>query len=72
MTDALIREAAVRGVDLYITGQLRQPAAAAVEETGIRVIVVGHRRSEDWGLRSLAGVLRDRYFNLEVVLPPVG
>lgn len=71
MTDALIREAAVRGADLYITGQLR-PAAVAVEETGIRVIAVGHRRSEEWGLRSLAGVLRDRYFDLEVVLPPVG
>ncbi len=72
MTDALIREASGRGADLYITGQLRQPAAAAVEETGIRVIAVGHRRSEEWGLRSLAGVLRDRYFNLEVVLPPLG
>ena len=72
MTDALIREAAVQGADVYITGQLRQPAAAAVEETGIRVIAVGHRRSEEWGLRSLAGVLRDRYWDLEVVLPPVG
>ncbi|MBD2740738.1 Nif3-like dinuclear metal center hexameric protein [Coleofasciculus sp. FACHB-1120] len=72
MTDALIREAAMRSAGVYITGQLRQPAAAAVEETGIRVIAVGHRRSEEWGLRSLAGVLRDRYFDLEVVLPPLG
>lgn len=68
MTDALIREAASRGVDIYITGQLRQPAQAAVLETGISVVGVGHRRCEQWGLRALAGVLRERWFRLEVVL----
>lgn len=70
MTDALVREAALRKVDLYITGQLRQPAEAAVKETGISVVAVGHRRCEEWGLRALSGVLRDRYSKLQVVLPP--
>nr|MDQ6926055.1 Nif3-like dinuclear metal center hexameric protein [Candidatus Eremiobacteraeota bacterium] len=32
MTDALVREAAARGVGLYVTGQLRAPARAAVRE----------------------------------------
>jgi putative NIF3 family GTP cyclohydrolase 1 type 2 len=69
MNDALVREAAARGADVYITGQLRQPAALAVKETGIGAIAIGHRRSEEWGLRALAGVVRDRWSKLEVVLP---
>lgn len=72
MTDALIREAAARGADLYVTGQFRQPAQDAVRETGIGVIAVGHRRSEVWGLRALSGVLRERWSGLEVFLPPLG
>jgi putative NIF3 family GTP cyclohydrolase 1 type 2 len=70
MTEALVREAVSRGADVYITGQLRQPAEATVLETGISVIGVGHRRCEEWGLRALAGVMRERWFELEVILPP--
>ncbi|HEY9600343.1 MAG TPA: Nif3-like dinuclear metal center hexameric protein [Allocoleopsis sp.] len=70
MTDELVREAALRRADVYITGQLRQPAQNAVNETGIGVIAVGHRRCEEWGLRALAGVMRERWFGLEVILPP--
>lgn len=70
MTDALVREAASRGADIYITGQLRQPAKAAWVETGISVVAVGHRRCEEWGLRALAGVLCERWSRLEVILPP--
>ncbi|MDZ8055736.1 MAG: Nif3-like dinuclear metal center hexameric protein [Aulosira sp. ZfuVER01] len=66
MTDALVREAAERGADVYITGQLRQPAAAALQETKIGAIAVGHRRSEVWGLRSLAGILQERWADLAV------
>lgn len=69
MNDALVRLAASRGADIYITGQFRQPAQQAVLETGIGVVVVGHRRSEEWGLRALAGVVRERWSELEVVLP---
>jgi len=67
MTDTLVREAVSRGADMYITGQLRQPAQTAVLETGISIVGIGHRRSEEWGLRALAGVLRERWFRLEVV-----
>ena len=72
MSDALVREADVRGADLYVTGQLRQPAEIAAVETGIGVIAVGHRRSEEWGLRAIAHVLQERWYELEVVLPALG
>ncbi len=58
MNDALVREAHARGVGLYATGQWRQPARVAVHETGLGVVVIGHRRSEQWGLRTLCGWLR--------------
>ncbi len=70
MTDALVREAAERDAQVYLTGQFRQPARSAVIETGIGVIVVGHRRSEAWGLGALAGVLRERWSTLKVVVLP--
>lgn len=69
MSDALVREAASRGANVYITGQLRQPAQAAVLETGIGVVAVGHRRCEEWGLQALAGVVRLRWSKLKVILP---
>jgi len=68
ITEKLVHEALARGVEVYITGQLRQPALEAIKETKIRVIAVGHRRSEAWGLRALAGVLQERWFNLKVVV----
>jgi putative NIF3 family GTP cyclohydrolase 1 type 2 len=70
MTDRLVREAALRGANVYVTGQLRQPAEEAVRETGISVVAVGHRRCEEWGLRALAGVMRERWCELTVILPP--
>jgi putative NIF3 family GTP cyclohydrolase 1 type 2 len=70
MTEALVRQAASCGADVYITGQLRKPAEAAVVETGLGIIAVGHRRCEEWGLLALAGVMRERWSALEVVLPP--
>lgn len=68
MNDALVREAHERGARVFVTGQFRHPARAAVAETGIGVVCVGHLRSEEWGLRALAGVLRERFAELEVVL----
>ena len=58
MNDPLVRAANAAGAGLYVTGQWRQPARAAVQETGIGVAAVGHRRSEGWGLRTLAEWLR--------------
>ncbi len=69
MTDSLVREAAERQVDIYVTGQWRQPGASAVKATGMGVVVVGHRRSEEWGLCMLARLLEERWPDLRVVLP---
>lgn len=68
MNDALVREAADRGANLYVTGQYRKPAQEAVDETGIAVVAVGHRRSEEWGLRALADRLRRHWPELEVIV----
>lgn len=70
MTDSLVREAANRGADVYITGQMRKPAAEALQETKIGAIAVGHYRSEVWGLRALARILQEHWPNLEVVVYP--
>ncbi len=49
LNDDLVRQAAAAGVDVYLTGQWRPSAARAVSETELCIIVVGHRRSEEWG-----------------------
>lgn len=68
MNDALIREAVSRGASLYVTGQYRKPAQEAVDQTGIAVVAVGHRRTEEWGLRALADRLRQRWPELELLV----
>ncbi len=70
MTSDLMHEASRRGAQVYITGQLRQSAREAIVDTGLGVIIIGHRRSEEWALRALAHVLRERFAPLTVVLPP--
>ncbi len=67
MTDLLVREAASRGANIYITGQFRQPATQAIIDTQIGFISIGHYRSEIWGLRVLGSILRQRWSDLEVV-----
>ena len=67
MTDELVREAAARGVGLYVTGQLRKPARAAVADTGVRVLAVGQDRAEAWGLRWLGRLVRAEWPDVEVV-----
>lgn len=61
MTDALVRRAAALGVELYLTGQIRHPARKALAETGMAAIGIGHRRSEEYALRTLARLLADVY-----------
>lgn len=67
MTEALVHDAHARGADLYVTGQLRVPAKAAVAETGIGVIAIGHARLERWGLSCLESLLRERWPVMETV-----
>ncbi len=59
MNDGLVRAADAAGAGVYVTGQGRQTAHAAVRATGIGVAAVGHGRSERWGLRTLGRLLRE-------------
>jgi putative NIF3 family GTP cyclohydrolase 1 type 2 len=68
MTDVLVREAAARGADAYVTGQMRAPARAAVDETEIAVVTVGHRRAEVWGLHLLARLLLAEWPTLTTIV----
>ena len=67
MNKKLVREAHERGATLYLTGQYREHAEEAVQETDMNIIAVGHQRSERWGLRALAGLLRERFAGLDVL-----
>ena len=67
MTETLVRDAAARGVGLYVTGQMRPPAMEAVGQTGMRVVAVGQGRSERWGLRHVGGLLAAAFPGLAVV-----
>lgn len=67
MNPALIWEAHERGVCLYLTGEYRKSAQEAVDETGMAVIAIGHRRTEEWGLQALADLFRERWPGLTVV-----
>lgn len=70
MTDSLVRAADEAGAGLYVTGQWRAPAADAVAETGIEVLVCGHERLERWALGRLAEQLQHEHPDLECVLAP--
>lgn len=61
MTDALVRQAAARGAELYVTGQIRHPARRALTETGMAAIGIGHQRSEEYALRTLAEALEEAF-----------
>ena len=68
MRDKLVREAHERGANVYITGQYRDHAQGAVDDTDMNILEIGHERCERWGLRALAGVLRERYADLFVTI----
>ena len=67
MTEALVEDAAARGAGLYVTGQIRKPARAAVERCGIRAVAVGQDRAEAWGLRQIGALVRAAFAGVEVV-----
>lgn len=70
MRPSLVAEAAERGADLYLTGDLRASALPAAESAGITVACVGKRAAERWALRALASLLQEQFADLRVVLGP--
>ncbi|KAK7179391.1 hypothetical protein DPSP01_010388 [Paraphaeosphaeria sporulosa] len=51
---------------LYLTGQPRESGVAAAKEYGLRVVCVGHRAAEDWGIRYMSRRLREDFPGVDV------
>ena len=68
MTDALVNQAADQGANVYLTGALRKSVQPTALSRQLPVFAVGHRRSEEWGLRTLATVLRQQWPDLEITV----
>ena len=66
MNAELVETAARAGAGLYVTGTWRVPGAAAVEQTGIGVLAVGHARQERASLTRLARLLVQHGFPAHV------
>ncbi|XWW46050.1 Nif3-like dinuclear metal center hexameric protein [Fibrella sp. USSR17] len=67
MNPELVHEAHERSVSLYLTGEYRKGTQKAVDETGMTVIAIGHKRTEEWGLRALGTLLTEQWEGLEVL-----
>ena len=55
---------------MFVTGELRTPGLAAVRETGLTVLALGHHPIEIWGLHALARVLGLAFPDLTVYVFP--
>ena len=49
-----VEEAIALGADAYVTGEIKEPTAIAVEEAGFNLYACGHHRTEIFGVRALA------------------
>ena len=70
--EALWLQAAIDSVDdcagvVYLTGAVRQEGLEAALQRRMRVVCVGHRTCEEWGIRYLAQVLRAEFPAVDVV-----
>ena len=54
-----VDEAIALGADAYITGEIKEPTAIAVEEAGFNLLACGHHRTEIFGVRALAKKIQD-------------
>jgi putative NIF3 family GTP cyclohydrolase 1 type 2 len=68
MTEELVGQAIQRRADVYVTGQLPKEGKTVALHSGLALIGVGHQRGEQWGLRALATILRNRWEKLKVVV----
>lgn len=54
------------GASVYITGQWRPGARLRAQELGLGIVALGHRRTEEWGLRHLARELSQAFPDLHL------
>lgn len=58
---AHVLEAADRGCDTYLTGNLSEPAPAIAAELGINLIGAGHYNTEKLGVQAVGQLLEERF-----------
>ncbi len=56
-----VAEAAARGCDTYLTGELSEPAPAAGAELGINLIGAGHYNTEKLGVQAVGRLLEAQF-----------
>ncbi|PYE55020.1 Nif3-like dinuclear metal center hexameric protein [Deinococcus yavapaiensis] len=64
----LVRALHDQGVDALVTGQGRVLGARHAKEVGMGIVALGHRRSEEWGLRQLGRELEQAFADLRTVV----
>lgn len=52
---------------VYLTGAVRQPGLEAANARNMKVVCVGHKPCEEWGIRFLAAMLRQQYPGLDII-----
>ena len=58
---AHVLEAAERGCDTYLTGNLSEPAPALAAELGMNLIGAGHYNTEKLGIQAVARLLEEKF-----------
>jgi dinuclear metal center YbgI/SA1388 family protein len=56
-----LEEAAAKGCDVLLTGDIREPTMAMARELGITVIAAGHEATERLGVQALGARLQDQF-----------
>lgn len=54
----LLQEAADRGLDLFVTGEVTEWSKAVAEETGVAFVAAGHHNTERFGAQRVAAALQ--------------
>ena len=56
-----LAEAGRNGIDVFLSGEPRLSAYAEAQEYGINAVFAGHYATEVFGVRALAGLLKERF-----------
>jgi dinuclear metal center YbgI/SA1388 family protein len=62
---AYVEQAALEGADLYLTGELSEPAVHVARECGVSLLGAGHHATERCGVKAL-GEWIERQYGIEV------
>ena len=68
ITPTLVQEAANRGAQAFLTPILRESAQASCRANNMAAFSTGIKRAEHWGLRTLAGMIRERWAGVRTAI----